>query len=758
MKRPIRSSPLVALGLVLVLFATGPGLRSAAALPDPRATEANITRLTTNLLERSQFSHHAFDSALTATFLDRYLDALDGARVVFLQTDVDEFAAYRPTLAKATREAGDTRVAHLIFARYLERLDQRASYLAGELRTAKLDFTGHDVYAFDREHAPRPRDLTAAHQLWWQQLRADYLQAKLDDERPEQIASTLTHRYAQQLRIMKALGPDEVLEVYLNALAHVYDPHSDYLGHEQMESLSIGMNLSLFGIGATLETKDGYCTIRDLVPGGPAARSGAVKPGDRIVAVAQAGQPPVDVTNLPLPRTVELIRGAKGSTVTLNILSAGALPGGAPRMASIMRDEVTLKDQEAKAEIVDLPNGHGTTLRLGVIDLPSFYADMGGREGATRRSATTDVARLLDKLKSEHVRGIVLDVRRNGGGSLAEAISLTGLFIRTGPVVQIRDQAGHIEVGADTDPSVRYDGPLILLTSRFSASATEILAGALQDYGRAVVVGDTSTFGKGTVQNIQPLARIMDQVGLGHLYDPGALKITTDKFYRPSGASTQLRGVASDIVLPSTSDVSGVSESALKDPLPWDVVPPASYERLNRVAPYVIELRDNAARRVAAEKDFGYLAGDIARFKQRLATRTVSLNEADRRRELAQDKARAAERARIDGALPSPRPTIYAITLENAALPGLPPPVASTNDAGKPRSVEPHANAPGQPADSERAGDDIILHEGERILADYVDLLIHQEARRDVGARVTADTRAARRKRVIVSDPGATPA
>ncbi len=720
MKRRNIGSLVLSVGIVIILVATGLGGGLGSRSPASGTTEANITRLTTNLLERSQFAHHMLDDKLARRFLDRYLDSLDPTRSLFLQSDVDDFAASGADLARATRDVGDTHLARAIFARFVERLGQRSAYLTRAL-AGTFDFTGHDVYAFDREHAPRPRDLTDAHHLWHEQLRADYLQEKLGDHKPSEIVHTLALRYAQQAKMTRSFGPDQVLDVYLNALAHVYDPHSDYLGHEEMESFSIAMNLSLFGIGATLEYKDGYCTIRDLVPGGPAARSRAIKPGDRIIAVAQAGKDPVDITNMPLSQAVELIRGAKGSTVTLKILPAGAVEGAPATTVSIARGEVKLEDQEAKARIVDMTTGH--KLRLGVIDLPSFYA--GDRDGM-RRSATADVARLLRKLEAEHVRGIVLDLRRNGGGSLAEAISLTGLFIRTGPVVQTRDQIGRIEVGSDTDPSVVYDGPLVLLTSRFSASATEILAGALQDYGRAVVVGDSATFGKGTVQNVVPLARIMDRLGLAHRYDPGALKITTDKFYRPSGASTQLRGVASDIVVPSLSEVSGVSEAALKDPLPWDTIPSASYDRLGLVAPYVATLRARAARRIASEKDFAYLAGDAVRLEQRLATKSISLNEAERRLELSQDKARDAERIAADRAMRSTEPTTYAITLENASAPGLPP-ATSNADATSPN----HAQTKLDRSDAKQwSSDDVILREGERILADYVELLAHPELRR----------------------------
>ena len=719
-------SPAVGVGLIMAIATTGLGSRSVAAPPRTRATEANITRITTSVLENSQFAHRPFDSALARVFLHRYVDALDGTRSLLLQADVDEFAArYGPTLAQTTSETGDTAAANAIFGRYLDRLEQRASYVGDILRKSKFDFTGHDAYSFDREHQRRPRDLTEAQAAWRQQLRAEYLQEKLNDEHPEPIASTLTRRYTQRLRNMKALGPDEVLEIYLDALAHVYDPHSDYLGHEQMESLSIAMHLSLVGIGATLETVDGYCKIRDLVPGGPAARSGLLKPGDRIVAVAQAGKELTDVVNMPLSRTVELIRGPKGTTVTLKVVPVGAPDGSLPKMASIVRDEVKLADQQAKARVVDLPSGKGTTLRLGVINLPSFYADIGTHDAAGHRSATADVERLLGKLKAEHVQGVVLDLRRNGGGSLEEAISLTGLFIRKGPVVQTRDQAGDIEVGMDPDPAVVYDGPLVLLTSRFSASASEILAGALQDYGRALVVGDSSTFGKGTVQNILPLARVMDQVGLAHSYDPGALKVTTSKFYRPSGASTQLRGVASDIVLPSTSDIVDVGESKLKDPLPWDVIPSTSYDHLNRVRSYVFRLREESTRRVAENRDFGFLAGDIARLKRSLETKAISLNEAERRQEQARDKARHDDRERADQALRATRPNTYEITLENASSPGLPPPVVFASDAGKasPAVGTSTADDVDELTSGQSAADDIILDETLGILADYVKLL-----------------------------------
>jgi carboxyl-terminal processing protease len=739
---------LLAIALSLGLGAVALAGPQAQRPPDVQATEANVTRLTTSILERSQFAHHPLDSELAGKFLDGYLDALDGRRSLFQQADVDEFAVYRPTLAQVTRE-GNTTAAHAIWRRYLQRLQERTAYLSQQLKTTSFDFTGKDSYVFDREQAKRPRDLAAQHAGWRQELRAEYLEEKLRDVPAKKIVSTLTRRYEQQQRTVQGLREDDVLEAYLNALAHVYDPHSDYLGHEQMESLSIAMNLSLFGIGAVLESADGYTTIREVLPGGPAGRSAILQPGDRIVAVAQAGKDPVDIINMPLSRAVELIRGPKGSKVTLTIIPASAPEGSTPKLVALVRDEIQLEDQQAKARIVDLPSAQGSVLRIGVLDLPSFYADMGSPNAKGRRSVTADVARLLAKLQAEHVQGLIVDLRRNGGGSLEEAITLTGLFIPKGPVVQTRGPDGAVEVDADTDPTQLYAGPLVLLTSRLSASASEILAGALQDYGRAVVVGDSSTFGKGTVQSVLPLAQIMDKSGLAHSYDPGALKITIRKFYRPGGASTQMRGVESNIVLPSTTDFSAVSESAMKDPLPWDSVAGAVYAREDRVSPYVDSLRQKSAQRIAGAQDFVYLAEDIALLRKNLASKTISLNEAERRKELAEGKARQAARDKERATRHAQRPATYEITLKNAGTPGLPPPVAApapplaktegaapadassgaagaTGAAGAPNAPNAAnaANAPNAASDPTPPApkDDIILNEAQRILADYVDL------------------------------------
>ena len=427
---------------------------------------------------------------------------------------------------------------------------------------------------------------------------------------------------------------------------------------------------------------------------------------------------------MPLPDAVKLIRGAKGTRVRLTFIPAGASDASVRKTVTIVRDEVKLEDQQAKARIVDWPQTNGPTLRLGVINLPAFYGGFGQKTGTTPSSATADVAKLIRKLETEHIQGLVLDLRQNGGGSLEEAITLTGLFIHDGPVVQTREPDGRMNVDSDTDSAELYDGPLIVLTSRFSASASEILAGALQDYGRALIVGDESTFGKGTVQTVIPLAKFMDRNGMAHSFDPGALKVTIQKFYRPSGASTQLKGVKADIALPSLSDVADVGESKLQDPLPWDLVPPADFVREDHVTPFLKELRARSAARVAGEKDLTYLHEDIAQFKKNLATKTGSLNEVERRLENQADQNRVELRKKELLALGERQPATYDITLEDAVKPGLPAPIATTDNLPIDKSAS-AADKKTLAAETSPTLGDPDLRESEHILADYVNLL-HQ--------------------------------
>jgi len=563
---------------------------------------------------------------------------------------------------------------------------------------------------------------------------------KTDDE---EIIETLSHRYHRNLRFFKDWNSGDVLQVYLTALARVYDPHSDYLGHAQLEQFSIGMNLSLFGIGAELVSEDGYCKIRRLLPGGPAIKSKLIKENDRIVAVGQSNQPPVDIVDMSLNKAVQLIRGPKGTEVRLTVIPAGE-DAATRKVVSLIRDEIPLTESAAKAKIIELPDTRGQTVRLGVIDLPSFYATFdtsASKDKPEPKSTTVDVAKLLDKLKQENVAGIILDLRRNGGGSLEEAIRLTGLFIKTGPVVQVRETDGTVEQAVDRDPAVLYEGPLVVLTSRHSASASEILAGALQDYGRALIVGDTSTHGKGTVQSVnqlRPFIRIRDRSVTN---DPGALKLTIKKFFRPSGASTQLKGVVPDIILPSVANESkDIGETSLDNPLPWDTINSARFDHLNLVEPYLPELRKRSAERVAANKDYAYVREDIEQFLKHQADKTISLNEQERLKE--QEEAEARQKARDQERLARQEPTekVYELTLEQASLPGLPAPVTRTNSSvaklATPAAVgDPGASTTSAAADTAGADNpdeaeaeqapaaDPPLAEAEQILLDYLSLL-----------------------------------
>lgn len=712
--------PALAIGAAVVSYAQAFSFFKTDPL-DAKATDAATTVLTTKLLENSQIAHQKLDENLAGKFLDRYLDTLDGNHMIFLQSDLAEFAKYRPTLAETTRKQGDTSLAHVIFKRYLERLNQRVAYIAGLLKEGNFEFTADETFSYDREKTPHPADLTAAKALWKQQFRYEYLQEKLAGKKEPEIAKILGRRSARIAETMRKLDTSGVLEIYLEALAQVYDPHSDYMGKEQMQSFEIAMNLSLVGIGATLQSEDGYCKIKELVPGGPAARSGLLKSGDRIVGVAQKEHDEfVDIVDLPLAQSVDMIRGKKDTPVYLNIIPATATDDSVRKSITIVREEIKLEDQQAKAKIIEQPVGDKTQ-RIGVIDLPAFYAGEGNaKSGPT--SCTADVEKLVAKLKQENVTGIILDLRRNGGGSLQEAIDLTGLFIPSGPVVQTRSLEGSTEVGRDKDGEVAYDGPLVVLTSRFSASASEIVAGALQDYGRAIIVGDTSTFGKGTVQTLIPLGKMMERQGTIPASDPGALKVTISKFYRPSGKSTQLEGVKSDIVIPSLTDLPEIGESDLHNPLPWDTLPALKYTVADRVTPSLAALTTRSRQRVAADPDFTDLQTDIQRLKKMRQDKSVSLNEAKRQTEKTELKARieAAKKQRLARA--TPPPVAYEVTLKNVSQPG---PGELVKPDAKPEPPLVSADADPEAADdiATPPSEDLILKEASHILTDYSRLL-----------------------------------
>ncbi len=695
----------------------------------PGEHDPNITRLTAQVLAGMHYSREPFTGTMANRFLDRYIEMLDPVRIHFFQSDLTQFDKYRPRLAQVTAFRGETLAAREIFARFVQRIDQRVEYVAGLLQNGAFEFTGDDRYTPNRKTAARPANEREARALWRQHLRYEYLQEKLNDKTHDQIVKTLSARYKRLLRSWADLDNDDVLQLYLSALANAYDPHSDYMGKAQLENFAISMKLSLFGIGALLRAEDGYCKIESLMAGGPAARSRKIKPGDRIIAVAQKDQEPVDVVDMKLTKIVEMIRGPKGTEVTLTLIPADAADDAQRKVVTLIRDEIKLEDQEAKAKLIELAGSDGQPTRLGLIDLPSFYASFelnNVKDTSEHRSTSADLTRLIKKLTAEKISGLVLDLRRNGGGSLEEAIRVAGLFIKQGPIVQVRDTSGDVTVESDRDPAVAYDGPLVVLTSRFSASASEIVAAALQDYGRALVVGDTNTHGKGTVQTIYELNRVPGRFPTN--VNLGALKVTIRKFYRANGESTQLRGVQPDIVLPSVANYMEVGEASLDYPLPWDTIESARFDKLDRVRPYLDELRRRTEKRQEASTDYAYIREDIEQFRRTLADRSVSLNEANRRREKEENEARRKARLTERKARPAPSETLYEITLKNAGQEGLPDPF----DPNKPKSEEEQALSARtitdpdpdetEAEDEKTPAVDVALEETKRILLDLITL------------------------------------
>ena len=720
----------------------------------PGPNDPTTAILTARMLERNHYAQQPFNDEISSKFLDHYLNALDPQHIFFLKSDVEEFDQWRHRLDEMTINSGDTSPGYQIFNRFFERLRQQHTYVINLLATEKFEFTADERYLLNRKDAPRPADLKEAKQLWRDRVRFEYLneklssqsvtEAKTKSEKPKKedskkngteeksapknkthqdIVKDITKRYDRILKTMEAFDADQVLQVYLSALTSVYDPHSDYLGKSELDNFSINMRLSLFGIGAQLTTEDGYCTIRELVPGGPASRSKKLKQNDKIIAVAQGSEEAVDVIDMPLNKIVEKIRGQKGTEVRLTIIPADSADSSNRKIVSLIREEIKLEESEAKAQIIDVPLEKGKTNRIGMIDLPSFYADFdsdSNKPESERKSTTRDVNKLLTKLKNEGINGLILDLRRNGGGSLEEAIKLTGLFIKQGPVVQVKDPSGEVTVDKDTDPGIAYDGPMIVLTSRFSASASEILAGALQDYGRALIVGDSSTHGKGTVQTMLTLSRYLRNPE----FDPGALKITIRKFYRPSGASTQRKGVEPDIVLPSVNNHAEVGEVSLEYALPWDTIAPAEFRPVNRIAAYLEDLRQASTKRVEASKDYSYIREDIQRFDKLRADKTISMNEEVRLKEKEELKKIEEARKKERKDRHNPIPIAYKITLKNSEQAGLPAPY----DAVKER--EEKRRAAGLEPDLDKTDEvelpvenmDATLNETENILIDLIRL------------------------------------
>ncbi len=675
------------------------------------------------LLESGHISRSPLDEEKSKRLLDAYLESLDFSRMYFTQQEVDAFHEQFGSDLHNYILLGNPKPAFDIFGFYRERVKERAAFVEN-LLASDLDLTTDQTMHLNRSKMPWPADAAEADELWTRRIKGEYLQAKLNEFATRSPEETIFRRYSQITKNIESLDDRDIAFGLMSALSKVYDPHSEYLSPSDLETFEINMRLSLVGIGAVLQSEDGYARIKELVPGGPAELSGRIKVNDRISAVAQGEDEFVDVVDMKLDRVVNLIRGEKNTLVRLQVIPSNAVDPSKVSVVDIMRDEVKLKSAEAKADIIDHVLPDGRVERLGWITLPSFYADMQRGRNREAKSTTRDVALLLERLKKERISGLVVDLRRNGGGSLEEAVNLTGLFIGSGPVVQSKDTDGNIIVSRDRDPRIAYDGPMVVLTSKLSASASEIFAAALQDYNRAVVVGDSSTFGKGTVQSMLELGQFMPPLG-GDRAKAGALKLTIQQFYRISGGSTQLRGVESDIVLPTLTDQPEIGEVALKGPLPYDEVTRLDYDLFSDQPLFIDDLRNRAEARVANSREFGYVTDDLVRLKNRIAENTLSLNLEKRETELEAEKARreARKQERETAKLETTESTVYTVTLDNvdqqelqlaSVVEPTPTPVPSDDE---------------NPEEPEEEGYDAERQETLNILSDLVEL---NRARRTV--------------------------
>jgi carboxyl-terminal processing protease len=630
------------------------------------ASRETVAMSVGRLLEEGHYTRQKLNEDVSKKFLQTYLEMLDFSHLFFTQKDVDELNAKYASSMAGDVLVGNLKPAYEIYALYTKRVDDRVAKIK-ELLKQPIDFKSNASVELSRQKSSWPKDEAEADQLWRGRISNELLQEHLSEHPIEPAPQLVTRRYDRLARNVHEEDKDEQMKLFLDALAQAYDPHSEYLSKADMKNFSINMGLSLVGIGAMLRSEDGYAKIESLVPGGPAQADGRLKVGDRITAVAQGPADYVDVREMRLDKVVEMIRGKKGTHVRLLVIPSDATDPSRRKNVELVRDEIKLKDQEARADIIIRKDETGDPIKLGWLTLPSFYADMDKHQ----KSTTRDVLALLKRLKKENIAGLVIDLRRNGGGSLEEALSLTGLFLKSGPIVQTKDYNGSIRVSANPDPGIAYSGPMVVLTSRQSASASEIFAAALQDYGRAVIVGDKNTFGKGTVQTILPIGRFASLLG-SHSDEDGALKLTIQKFYRVAGGSTQLHGVASDIVLPSLSDLPEFGEGALKNALPYDEVAKARYTKWSDShSLFIDQLRRRSEERIKGDPEFHYVMEDIDRLRHKLDENRISLNEDARKKETQDDKLRKETRSKERLARNQEEPRIFRVTLDTVDKPNL---------------------------------------------------------------------------------------
>ncbi len=667
---------------------------------EPLPQQNKAARLAVRLIAENHYKPVALDDALSKKIFDSYLKALDPEKMFFIQADIDPWQDARTKLDDAVL-ADDLELPFTIFNVYIKRAVERFTYARSLLKT-KFDFQQKESYQYQREDAPWAKSEAEVAELWRKRVKNDWLQLKLAGKDDKKIVETLDKRYANFQKRMAKLKSEDAFQTFMNAYTTTVDPHTNYMVPRTSEDFDIAMRLSLVGIGAVLEDKDDYTTIKELVPGSPAALSVKLQVGDRILGVAQGDKGAmVDVVGWRLDDTVALIRGPMDTLVILDVIPAGASPDSAHKQVKLIRKKITLEDQAAKKSILTLED-RGVSHRIGVVTLPTFYEDFEARRkgDADFKSAARDVSRLLGELKAEKVDGVLIDLRNNGGGSLTEAIELTGLFVGAGPVVQQRDATGEITVMKDTALGVVWDGPLAVLINRGSASASEIFAAAIQDYHRGLVIGETS-FGKGTVQTMVNL----DQLTHSQTPELGELKLTIAQFFRITGGTTQMRGVTPDFSLPATTDAEHFGESSYDNALPWMQIEAAEYHPTTGMRDDLGTLQQRHDQRVAKDKDYQNLLDDLGEYNQRRKKTQISLNEAERRQERDALEAKLKLRKNDEGAEAG----------KPAADPAKPAPVEAHEDLDQDGDEGPN--------NKDKKAKDALLYEAAYTLSDQIDLL-----------------------------------
>lgn len=728
--------------MLLVALAAGLSMQAGAATPEkttdvqmkPQAQQLQAAVWASRFLSRYHYKATPLDDAMSEKIFDRYFKSLDGEKLFFVQADIDQFAPARSRLDDAINNE-NLNVPFSIYNLYQQRFGERFAF-ARELLKGKFDFSVDESYQYDREKAEWPKNEAEVRELWRKRVKNDWLRLKLAGKEDKGIREMLDKRYENYMSRSRKLNNEDVFQIFMNAYTMSIEPHTNYLGPRASENFDIAMRLSLEGIGCVLQTRDEYTVVREVVPGSPAGLSGKIKVGDRIVAVGQGDSGSLtEVLGWRIDDVVAQIRGTKDSTVRLDILPADAGPDGKHTMVALVRKKISMEEQSAKKSILEVRDG-AVKRRIGVISLPTFYQDFEARRKGDRefKSATRDVARLLGELKKEKVDNVLIDLRNNGGGSLSEAVELTGLFIDKGPVVQQRNAEGKVEIESDTNAGLAWDGPVGVLINRGSASASEIFAAAIQDYGRGLIIGEPS-FGKGTVQTLVNL----DRFAQGDKAKLGELKMTIAQFFRINGGTTQLRGVTPDIKLPALSDADSFGESSYDNALPWTSIKPAVYIPAGELKEIVPMLDKRHEARVAKDKDFQYLQEDITLVKKLRKENLISLNETVRRKERDTQEARAKLReARLVASaaapngddpvlVPDPKDVINKVSA-GKLVPGKPgSKIAAVKGASRTDDgLQADERGLAAELDAEKAAKsakDVLLNEAVHILADEVSLL-----------------------------------